>query len=35
MSHLKDKAMSKGDPLSQFGIMTLNHSIPYKKPVLK
>ena len=32
---LKQKSSSKGDPLTHFGIMTLNHNIPYKKPILK
>jgi hypothetical protein len=27
--------MSVGDPLTHFGIMTLNNNIPYKKPILK
>ncbi|CDW77723.1 UNKNOWN [Stylonychia lemnae] len=32
---LKQKQMSVGDPLTHFGIMTLNNNIPYKKPILK
>jgi hypothetical protein len=27
--------MGVGDPMNTFGIMTLNHHIPYKKPILK
>lgn len=32
---LKGKQNSVGDPMTQFGIMTLNNHIPYKRPVLK
>ena len=34
-SILHKKKMNVGDPLNQFGIMTLNNQIPYKKPILK
>lgn len=32
---LKNKQNNVGDPLQQFGIMTLGNNIPYKKPILK
>lgn len=35
ISILKQKQNRVGDPLNNFGIMTLNNLIPYKKPILK
>eukprot|EP00347_Sterkiella_histriomuscorum_P005627 403355874 len=32
---LKQKSNNSDDPMTHFGIMTLNHHIPYKKPILK
>lgn len=35
VAYLKAKQDAVGDPLTHFGIMTLNNHIPYKKPILK
>jgi hypothetical protein len=32
---IKRKQLGKDDPLSQVGIITSNHVLPYKKPILK
>lgn len=32
---LKKKQLSEDDPLTGYGIMTLNNHIPYRKPILK